>query len=179
MVHLETVGLIERDPWGVISLTTKGKLLYSIIKDMKIADLSMVVSSDELMRQVMNGKLSRSAFETSIKNLTCDITAEILASAKLYPRMEEDIPCPHCSEGVMKTFGRVAKCDNPGCGHYIFRQFYGVTLSHEELAALINDRKTPEISGFKSWSGKPFKARVIINQAGNPQVVSKNKSENI
>lgn len=179
VVHLETVGLIERDPWGIISLTTKGKLLYSIIKDMKIADLSMVVSSDELMRQVMNGKLSRSAFETSIKNLTCDITAEILASAKLYPRMEEDIPCPHCSEGVMKTFGRVAKCDNPGCGHYIFRQFYGVTLSHEELAALINDRKTPEISGFKSWSGKPFKARVIINQAGNPQVVSKNKSENI
>lgn len=179
VVHLETVGLIERDPWGIISLTTKGKLLYSIIKDMKIADLSMVVSSDELMRQVMNGKLSRSAFETSIKNLSCDITAEILASAKLYPRMEEDIPCPHCSEGVMKTFGRVAKCDNPGCGHYIFRQFYGVTLSHEELAALINDRKTPEISGFKSWSGKPFKARVIINQAGNPQVVSKNKSENI
>lgn len=179
VVHLETVGLIERDPWGIISLTTKGKLLYSIIKDMKIADLSMVVSSDELMRQVMNGKLSRSAFETSIKNLSCDITAEILASAKLYPQMEEDIPCPHCSEGVMKTFGRVAKCDNPGCGHYIFRQFYGVTLSHEELAALINDRKTPEISGFKSWSGKPFKARVIINQAGNPQVVSKNKSENI
>lgn len=179
VVHLETVGLIERDPWGIISLTTKGKLLYSIIKDMKIADLSMVVSSDELMRQVMNGKLSRSAFETSIKNLSCDITAEILASAKLYPRMEEDIPCPHCSEGVMKTFGRVAKCYNPGCGHYIFRQFYGVTLSHEELAALINDRKTPEISGFKSWSGKPFKARVIINQAGNPQVVSKNKSENI
>ena len=178
VVHLDTGGLIERDPWGIISLTTKGKLLYSIIKDMKIADLSMVVSSDELMRQVMNGKLSRSAFETSIKNLTCDITAEILASAKLYPRMEEDIPCPHCSEGVMKTFGRVAKCDNPGCGHYIFRQFYGVTLSHEELAALINDRKTPEISGFKSWSGKPFKARVIINQAGNPQVVSKNKSEN-
>lgn len=178
VVHLETVGLIERDPWGIISLTTKGKLLYSIIKDMKIANLSMVVCTDELMRQVMNGKLSRSAFETSIKNLACDITAEILASAKLYPRMEEDIPCPHCSEGVMKTFGRVAKCDNPGCGHYIFRQFYGVTLSHEELAALINDRKTPEISGFKSWSGKPFKARVIINQAGNPQVVSKNKSEN-
>lgn len=178
VVHLETVGLIERDPWGIISLTTKGKLLYSIIKDMKIANLSMVVCTDELMRQVMNGKLSRSAFETSIKNLACDITAEILASAKLYPRMEEDIPCPHCSEGVMKTFGRVAKCDNPGCGHYIFRQFYGVTLSHEELAALINDRKTPEISGFKSWSGKPFKARVIINQAGNPQVVSKNGSEN-
>lgn len=179
VVHLESVGLIERDAWGVISLTTKGKLLYSIIKDMKIANLSMVLSTDELMRQVMNGKLSRAGFENSVKSLASDITAEILASAKLYPRMEEDIPCPHCSEGVMKTFGRVAKCDNPGCGHYIFRQFYGVTLSHEELTALINNGKTPEISGFKSWSGKPFKARVIINQAGNTQVVSKNKSENI
>lgn len=130
------------------------------------------------MKEVTRDKISASAYDTQIKQITRDVTAEILASAKLYPRMEEDIPCPHCSEGVMKTFGRVAMCDNPECGHYVFRQFYGVTLSHSELASLINTGSTPPIAGFRARSGKTFKARVIINAAGNTQVVSKNKSEN-
>lgn len=178
IVHLESSGLIERDAWGHISITTKGRLLYGIVKDMKIADINEVVKVDNLMKDVAREKLSASAYDNQIKQFTRDVTAEILASAKLYPRMEEDIPCPHCSEGVMKTFGRVAMCDNPECGHYVFRQIYGVTLSHSELASLINTGSTPPIAGFRARSGKTFKAQVIINASGNTQVVSKNKSEN-
>lgn len=178
IVHLEESGLIERDAWGQISVTPKGRLLYGIIKNMKIADINEVVKVDGLMRDVAREKLSLSGYDNQLKQFTRDVTAEILASAKLFPRMEEDIPCPHCTEGVMKTFGRVAMCDNPDCGHYVFRQFYGVTLSHDELASLINTGSTPPISGFRARSGKTFKAQVIINDAGNTQVVSKNKSEN-
>ena len=178
IVHLESSGLIERDAWGHISITTKGRLLYGIVKDMKIADINEVVKVDNLMKDVAREKLSASAYDNQIKQFTRDVTAEILASAKLYPRMEEDIPCPHCSEGVMKTFGRVAMCDNPECGHYVFRQIYGVTLSHSELTSLINTGSTPPIAGFRARSGKTFKAQVIINASGNTQVVSKNKSEN-
>ena len=178
IVHLESSGLIERDAWGYISITTKGRLLYGIVREMKIADICEVVKVDNLMKEVAREKISASAYDTQLKQITRDVTAEILASAKLYPRMEEDIACPHCSEGVMKTFGRVAKCDNPECGHYVFRQFYGVTLSHSELASLINTGSTPPIVGFRARSGKTFKAQVIINAAGNTQVVSKNKSEN-
>lgn len=178
IVHLESSGLIERDAWGYISITTKGRLLYGIVREMKIADICEVVKVDNLMKEVAREKISASAYDRQLKQITRDVTAEILASAKLYPRMEEDIPCPHCSEGVMKTFGRVAKCDNPECGHYVFRQFYGVTLSHSELASLINTGSTPPIAGFRARSGKTFKAQVIINAAGNTQVVSKNKSEN-
>lgn len=178
IVHLESSGLIERDAWGHLSLTTKGRMLYGIIKGMKIADIGEVVKVDNLMREVARDVLSTSAYDNQLKQFTRDVTAGILASAKLFPRMEEDIPCPHCSEGVMKTFGRVAMCDNPECGHYVFRQFYGVTLTHEELASLIKTGSTPFIGGFRARSGKTFKAQVIINAAGNTQVVSKNKSEN-
>ncbi len=177
IVHLESANLIERDAWGHISLTTKGKLLYGIVKEMKIANPKVVNDTDNLIRQTMGGKVSRSGFDNEIKQLAKDTTAEILSSSKLFPRMEADIACPHCSEGVMKTFGRVAMCDNPECGHYVFRQFYGVTLTHEELSALITTGATPQISGFKSRNGKPFKARVIINQNGDTQVVSKKSSE--
>jgi len=178
IVHLETSGLIERDPWGYISLTNKGKLFYSIIKEMKIADISNVVSIDRLTYDTVIGKVSKSAFDNKVKQLASDITAELLASAKLFPRMEEDIPCPHCSTGLLKTFGRVAKCDNPECGHYIFRQYYGVTLDHSELKALAVNGVTPVIHGFRTQSGKTFKGQVVINAAGNPQVTSKSKSIN-
>lgn len=178
IVHLETSGLIERDAWGYISLTTKGRLLYGIIKDMQIADIESVKKVDRLMGDVLREKISGSAYENQLKQITNDITAEILACAKLYPRMEEDIPCPHCSEGVMKTFGRVAKCDNPECGHYVFRQFCGVTLTHDELASLITTGQTQPISGFQTRRGTTFKARVILNQNGNPQIVSNSKSTN-
>lgn len=179
IVHLEAANLIERDAWGHISLTTKGKLLYGIVKEMKIANPKVVNDTDYLIRQTMCGKVSRSGFDSEIKQLAKDTTAEILSSAKLFPRMEADIACPHCSDGVMKTFGRVAMCDNPECGHYVFRQFYGVTLTQEELSALITTGATPQISGFKSRNGKPFKARVIINQNGDTQVVSKKSSETL
>ena len=99
---------------------------------MKIADIGEVVKVDTLMKEVARDVLSTSAYDNQLKQFTRDVTAGILASAKLFPRMEEDIPCPHCSEGVMKTFGRVAMCDNPECGHYVFRQFYGVTLTHDD-----------------------------------------------
>lgn len=178
IVHLEASGLIERDAWGRLAITVKGRLLYSIIKEMKIADIREVVKVDNLMREVARETLSASAYDNQLKQFTRDVTAQILASARLFPRMEEDIPCPHCTEGVMKTFGRVAMCDNPECGHYVFRQIYGVTLTHEELASLVNTGSTPYIGGFRARSGKTFKAKVIINAAGNTQVVSKSKSEN-
>lgn len=178
IVHLEASGLIERDVWGHLSMTTKGRLLYGIIRNMKIADIREVVKVDNMMKEVARNVLSASAYDNQLRQFTRDVTAGILASAKLFPRMEEDIPCPHCSEGVMKTFGRVAMCDNPECGHYVFRQFYGVTLTHEELASLVKTGSTPFIGGFRARSGKTFKAQVIINAAGNTQVVSKNKSEN-
>ena len=178
IVHLEASGLIERDAWGHISITPKGRLLYGIIKDMKIADINEVIKVDHLMKDVARGNLSVSAYDNLLKQFTRDVTAQILASAKLYPRPEGNISCPNCSEGQMKTFGRVAMCDNPECGHYVFRQIYGVTLSHSELASLIKTGATPPIAGFHARSGKTFKAQVIIKASGNTQVVSKNKSDN-
>lgn len=179
ITHLANNGLTEKDAWGNIYLTDKGRALYGIIKEMKIADIKSVKETDELLHDLLKDKISASAYDKKLKQITRDITAEILASSKLFPKMEEDIPCPMCETGLLKTFGRVAKCDNPECGHYLFRQFYGVTLNHSELKDLAVKGVTPVINGFRAMSGKTFKGRVVINTAGNPQVVSKTKSSNI
>lgn len=178
IVHLELSGLIERDAWGQISLTERGRALYGLIKDMEIADIKSVKETDSLVRELLKDNISASAYDRKLKQITRDLTAGILASARLYPRMEADIPCPQCSEGTMKTFGKIAKCDNPDCGHYLFRQYYGVTLNHEELSSLIETGSTPIINGFHATSGKIFKAKVIINSSGSPQVVSNHNSSN-
>ena len=178
IVHLEASGLIERDAWGHISLTERGLSLYFIIGSMKIADIENVKAIDDMMGLLLRDKMTASAYDKEIKQFTCDVTAEILSCAKFFPCREDDIQCPHCSNGVMKTFGRVAMCDNPDCGHYIFRQFYGVTLTHQELSSLIKTGATPTISGFRARSGHTFSAKVIINRNGQPQVVSKTKSTN-
>ncbi|MCM1141963.1 MAG: DNA topoisomerase [Muribaculum sp.] len=179
ITHLAASGLTEKDAWGNIFLTDRGRALYGIVKDMKIADINSVKETDELLHDLLKGRISASAYDKKLKQITRDITAEILASSKLFPRMEEDIPCPACQTGLLKTFGRVAKCDNPDCGHYLFRQFYGVTLNHTELKDLAVNGATSLINGFRAMSGKTFKGRVIINAAGNPQVISKTKSSTI
>lgn len=176
IIHLEEMGMIDRDVYGHIFLTEKGMALDSIVKDMKIADMGFVHDIDALISSRLRGAISKSAFDKEIHKATGDVTAEILASSRLYPVMEDDIPCPHCSEGLIKTFGRVAKCDNPECGYYVFRQFLGVTLDHQQLSKLLTTGSTDTIKGFRSFKGNLFSARVIINQAGHPQVSSKYKS---
>lgn len=178
IIHLEEMGMIKRDIYGHIFLTEKGTVLNSIVKGMKIADMDAVHEVDALISSKLRGVISKSAFDRQIQKFTSDVTAEILASARLYPVMEEDIPCPHCTEGVMKAFGRVAKCDNPDCGHYVFRQFLGVTLDHKQLKKLLTSGATDHIKGFRSFKGNLFSARVVINSNGNPQVTSKPKSTN-
>lgn len=116
IVHLEASGLIERDAWGQIFLTERGLSLYFIIKSMKIADIAKVKEIDDMMGQLLRDKIPASSYDRDLKQFTRDITAEILSCAKFFPCREDDIECPHCSEGVMKTFGRVAMCDNPDCG---------------------------------------------------------------
>ena len=179
IVHLEASGLIERDAWGQISLTKRGLSLYCIIKSMKIADIAQVKAIDDLMGQLLRDKITAAAYDKELKQFTRDVTAEILSCSKFFPCREDDIECPHCADGVMKTFGRVAMCDNPDCGHYVFRQYYGVTLTHDELASLIKTGSTPSISGFRARSGKSFSAKVILNANGQPQVTSKNKVSTI
>lgn len=78
----------------------------------------------------------------------------------------------------MKIYGKVAKCDNPECGHYVFRQFLGKILDHTQLKKLLTSGTTDHIKGFRSFKGNLFAARVVVNSNGNPQVTSKPQSSN-
>ena len=178
IIHLEEMGMIKRDIYGHIFLTEKGIVLNSIVKGMKISSMEAVHEIDSLISNKLRGTISKSAFDKQLQQFTADVTAEILASSRLYPMMEEDIPCPHCTEGVMKIYGKVAKCDNPECGHYVFRQFLGKILDHTQLKKLLTTGTTDHIKGFRSFKGNLFAARVVINANGNPQVTSKPQSSN-
>ena len=173
--HLAENDMIERDAYGAIALTERGRALYGIIRGMKIADINEVVRLDTMMRDVLAEKISRTAFDSALRELTGDVTAELLASAKLFPLIEEDLVCPKCGS-AMKAFGRIARCIDTACGHYIFRQYNGITLSREELSEMLDTGSTPVIHGFRSKSGKTFAAKAYLDSKGKVRIGNKNKS---
>lgn len=173
--HLEENDLIERDAYGSILLTDRGKALYGIIRGMKIADINEVIRFDNMMHDVLAGDMSQTAFENALREFTSEVTAELLASAKLFPKTEDSLVCPKCG-GTFKVFGRIARCTDPGCGHYIFRQHYGIILTYQEISDLLENGSTGVIHGFRSPKGKPFSAKIYLNERGEVRIGDKPKS---
>lgn len=175
IVHLEESGWIERDVYGNITLKEKGRALYSIVRDMAIADEGNIARFDAMMRQRLHGETSASAYQEAIKAWASDLTAEILASAKLYPVREESMRCPCCGQGQLQLYGFIAKCGNPDCGKHFFRRLCGVDLSREHLMQIADAGTTSEIKGFRSFKGNSFKAKVVLTPTGSLQVTTNPK----
>lgn len=173
--HLEENNLIERDAYGSISLTDRGKALYGIIRGMKIADINELIRFDNMMHDVLAGEMSQTAFDTALREFTAEVTAELLASAKLFPKTEDSLVCPKCG-GAFKVFGRIARCTDPDCGHYIFRQHYGIILTYQEISDLLEVGSTGVIHGFRSAKGNSFSAKVYLTDSGEVRIGNKNKS---
>jgi DNA topoisomerase-3 len=54
--------------------------------------------------------------------------------------------------------------DEPGCGFVVWKRVAGRTLTPEVARQLIEERRTREVlSGFRSRGGKPFRARLVLN----------------
>ena len=54
-----------------------------------------------------------------------------------------------------------------GCGFVIWKRVAGRTLTPEVARQLIEEGKTRDVlAGFKNKAGKPFRARLILNEEG-------------
>jgi hypothetical protein len=57
--------------------------------------------------------------------------------------------------------------EEPGCGYVIWKRVAGRTITPELARQLIQNGRTNEvISGFRSRAGKPFRARLVLNDEG-------------
>lgn len=143
--------------------TEKGLALYSVVKEMQIANVRMTGEWENALAQIENGIFPCEKFREKIERFTVEITTELLASDKLFSHKETGCTCPKCQKGVMQFYGKVVRCSNPDCGLPVFRQKAGKTLTDAEITELLTNGKTDVIKGFNSKAGKPFSAVVTFD----------------
>ncbi len=159
-------GYMERREKSLVP-TEKGLALYSVVKDMRIADVAMTGEWESALAKIERGEMSPDTFREAIVIYTRQITSELLSSEKLFGHKTSDCPCPKCRTGKMQFFGKVVRCDNPDCGLPVFRQKAGRLLSDAEITDLLLKGKTELLKGFKSKQGKSFEAVVAFDNDFN------------
>ncbi|WP_455665049.1 DNA topoisomerase [Phocaeicola sp.] len=143
--------------------TEKGLALYSVVKNMRIANVQMTGEWEQALAKIERGAADAATFRKGIEEYTTQITSELLSCDKLFAHKESDCTCPKCKTGRMQFYGKVVRCDNPSCGLPVFRIKAGKTLSDREITELLTDGKTGLLKGFQSKQGKPFDAIVAFN----------------
>ncbi|WP_028899761.1 type IA DNA topoisomerase [Prevotella sp. HJM029] len=160
--------------------TEKGLALYSIVKDMDIANVEMTGRWEAELARIERGEKAAADFNTEIEAYTRRITADLLASEKLFRARETTFACPKCGKGSMRFYAKVVKCDNEACALPLFRQVAGKLLSDKEITDLLTEGRTAVLHGFKSKQGKSFDAALAFDEEFRVKFIfddTKNKSK--
>lgn len=147
--------------------TEKGLALYSVVKNMRIANVELTGDWEAALAKIERGEMRAETFREAIEIYTSQITSELLASDKLFAHKGSDCLCPKCKTGRMQFYGKVVRCDNDACGLPVFRIKAGKTLSDAEITKLLAEGRTEVIKGFNSKQGKAFSAVVAFDAEFN------------
>ena len=155
-------GYMERCKKSLVP-TEKGLALYSVVKTMRIADVTMTGEWEKNLARIERGEMPAETFRREIEAYTREITSELLSCDKLFARRDSGCKCPKCGTGSMQFYGKVVRCDNAECGLPVFRLKANRTLSDDEIKDLLTDGHTKLLKGFKSKQGKSFDAIVAFD----------------
>lgn len=147
--------------------TEKGLALYSVVKNMRIANVELTGDWEAALAKIERGEMRAETFREAIEIYTKQITSELLASDKLFAHKGSDCLCPKCKTGRMQFYGKVVRCDNAACGLPVFRIKAGKTLSDAEITELLTKGRTEVIKGFNNKQGKAFSVAVAFDAEFN------------
>ena len=172
-------GYVQRCKKSLVP-TEKGLALYSVVKEMRIADAALTGEWERELARIERGEKEVSAFHGEIERYTTEITAELLSCDKIFGHKPSGCTCPKCGKGQMQFYGKVVRCDNAECGLPVFRLKANRTLSDDEIKELLTDGHTKLLKGFKSKQGKSFDAVIAFDADYNtvfvfPEVKNKGK----
>ncbi len=151
--------------------TEKGLALYSVVKNMAIANVEMTGKWEAELAKIERGEADADVFTHSIEAYTREITAELLGCDKLFSHKDSGCQCPKCKQGTMQFFGKVVRCSNKECGMSVFKQVAGKLLTDADITDLLTKGKTKTLNGFTSKQGKPFSAAIAFDENFNTKFV--------
>jgi DNA topoisomerase-3 len=158
--------------------TPKGLQVITMLEAHPLTSAEMTGEWEKRLSDIEHGSGDRKEFIKGIVDLTTQTVEQIAAldKEKLRPERVELGPCPRCGAEtgeIIKENSRAYGCtswkskEEPGCGYVIWKRVAGRTITPEIARQLIeNGRTTDVISGFRSRAGKPFRARLVLNDEG-------------
>lgn len=147
--------------------TEKGLAVHSIVKDKKIADISMTGSWESALAKIETGETDADTFHRGIEVYAAQITTELLNTAISFASAANGPVCPKCKQGHVLFFNKIAKCSDVDCGLKVFRNICNKQLTDKQITELVTKGKTGVIKGLQGKSGKTFDAALAFDAQFN------------
>jgi len=174
-------GYVTREAKDLIA-NPKGTSLITLLRGIGVDLLSSPELTGEWEYQLKlmeQGRLDRPAFMARIK----DLTREIVHKAKSFESdlvegnyATIDARCPKCGAPHLKEDYRTYRCQS--CEFRLFKNIASRQLSPDEVSLLVSDRKVGPLEGFRSKTGRPFSATLILNEDNKPEFAFENDGNN-
>ena len=158
--------------------TPKGLQVISMLEAHPLTSAELTGDWEKRLSDIEHGSGDRKRFMDEIEGFARKTVQEIaeLDKEKLRPERVELGLCPRCGAEtgeIIRENSRAYGCtswkskEEPGCGFVIWKRVAGRTLTPELARQLLEDGKTRDvIAGFRSRAGKPFRARLVLNEEG-------------
>jgi DNA topoisomerase III len=158
--------------------TPKGLQVITMLEEHPLTSPELTGNWEKRLTDIEHGSDDRGKFIDDIAEFTRATVEKIaeLDKEKLRPERVELGPCPRCGAEtgeIIKENSKAYGCtswksrEETGCGFVIWKRVAGRTITPELARQLLEEGKTKEVvSGFRSRAGKPFRARLVLNDEG-------------
>jgi DNA topoisomerase-3 len=158
--------------------TPKGLQVITMLEEHKITSPELTGDWEKKLSDIEHGTGNRDSFMKEIESFAGEIVGQIaeLDKEKLRPERVELGPCPRCGAEtgeIIRENSRAYGCtswksrEETGCGFVIWKRVAGRTITPEIARQLLEEGRTKDVlSGFRSRNGKPFRARLVLNEDG-------------
>jgi DNA topoisomerase III len=165
--RLIDVGYIERDGRSLVC-TEKGLSVIQLLGEHALTSPSLTGDWEHRLGRIEEGAEQRERFMRDIAAFAGETVRELdekLKSVRI-PRANLG-PCPVCGRDIVenrKGFSCWSR-EDPGCGFVVWKSKAGKTLPAAVARELIARGRTAKpVTGFKSRSGRSFRARLALMQ---------------
>jgi len=165
--RLIEVGYLERDGRTLVP-TEKGMNVIKLLESHALTSPEMTGDWERRLAAIEQGSDSRERFMADIAEFTKKTVDDLdrkLNGVRI-PRARLG-PCPVCGREIVEN-RKGFSCwspDDPGCGFVIWKSKSGKQLSAAIAKELIKHGRTKQqVSGFRSRSGRSFRARLALCQ---------------
>src|SRR5512133_2469434 len=171
LIRREYIERVGRD----LQATPKGIQVITMLEEHKLTSPELTGDWEHKLAEIEHGRGDREKFMKGIADFTKETVDQIAAldKEKLRPERVELGPCPRCGAvtgEIIRENSKAYGCtswksrEETGCGFVIWKRVASRTLTPEIARQLIEERRTREVlSGFRSRNGKPFRARLVLN----------------